>query len=381
MKAGLFFLILICAVFETSWTLAACTSPTAAEGVRNYFSDDKKYKLCARDVWNDFVTTGTLTSCSKEAEIEYDPAQTAFKYCNGSNWVRILDVDAGLGSACSVQGRQEYNATTKELLYCDGTNWRTMASAFCPTGYIRVPGDVTFGTSNFCVAKYEMKNVSGVATSVPAGTPWGSITRNGARTQCANLGTGYRLISNAEWMTIARNIELDARNWSGGSVGSGAVNRGNTENGGLQAASANDNQSCLGTGQTCDLSTWNRLRRTHWLSNNRVIWDLSGNIREMIYDDFSSLGTSPTFVSGVDVWVEHSTLSATNRTLLSPSSSSRNAAEGMGRAQGQSASAVLVERGGAQNFWDSAGIYTVLISGDATGSNFYLIGFRCTYTP
>lgn len=381
MRAFICFLLLHLIIGAAQKVSAACTVPTAPEGARNYFSADKKYKLCGRNVWNDFATTGNLTSCSTEGAMEYDAAQTAFKYCNGTTWVRILDVNAGTGGACSVAGRQEYNATTKELLYCDGSNWRTMASAFCPTGYIRVPGSPTYGTSNFCVAKYEMKNVSGVATSAAAGTPWGSITRNGARSQCASLGTGYRLISNAEWMTIARNIELDDRNWSGGTVGSGAVNRGNTEDGGLQAASTNDNQSCLGTSQSCNLSTWARLRRTHWLSNNEVIWDLSGNIREMLYDDFSSLGTSPNFVTGVNVWVEHSTLSAANRAIFSPSSTSRNANEGMGRAQGQTAGEIMVERGGAQNFWDSAGIYNVLISGDATSSNFYLIGFRCTYTP
>jgi hypothetical protein len=39
------------------------------------------------------------------------------------------------------------------------------APTTCPTGFIPVPGNTDFMQPGFCVAKYEMKKVSGVATS------------------------------------------------------------------------------------------------------------------------------------------------------------------------------------------------------------------------
>jgi hypothetical protein len=33
---------------------------------------------------------------------------------------------------------------------------------------------------------------------------------------CKSLGQGYHLVTNNEWMTIARNIESQGENWSTG---------------------------------------------------------------------------------------------------------------------------------------------------------------------
>jgi len=38
---------------------------------------------------------------------------------------------------------------------------------------------------------------------------------------------GYHLITNWEWMAIARDIEQVPENWTGGAVGSGMIKRGN----------------------------------------------------------------------------------------------------------------------------------------------------------
>ena len=50
-----------------------------------------------------------------------------------------------------------------------------------------------------------------------------------AITQCSSLGAGYALISNAQWQTIAQNIENVATNWSGGAVGTGGIPRGHSD--------------------------------------------------------------------------------------------------------------------------------------------------------
>jgi hypothetical protein len=148
--------------------------------------------------------------------------------------------------------------------------------------WVAVPGDADYGTSDFCVMKYEAKEVGGVATSQATGNPWVSISQTNSITECSDLGGDYHLITNNEWMTIAANIANVADNWSGGSVGSGSLNRGHTDgspNNAL-AADANDNNACSGTGQTCDGSTWNLERRTFKLSTGEVIWDFGGNVWE-----------------------------------------------------------------------------------------------------
>lgn len=49
-----------------------------------------------------------------------------------------------------------------------------LIKANCPTNYILVPANASLGINDdFCIAQYEMKNVSSVATSQAAGNPWG----------------------------------------------------------------------------------------------------------------------------------------------------------------------------------------------------------------
>jgi hypothetical protein len=87
-----------------------------------------------------------------------------------------------------------------------------------------------------------------------------NINHADAKTACAALGGQYHLITNAEWMTIARSIEATATNWSTGTINSGAINRGHTD--GTPAntlAASTDDDACNGTGQSC--ATFNDQRR------------------------------------------------------------------------------------------------------------------------
>lgn len=54
----------------------------------------------------------------------------------------------------------------------------------CPNGYVPVPGDAAFGTTAFCVMKYEAKANT---ASTPEGTPLVSIDWNTAKQRCQLL--------------------------------------------------------------------------------------------------------------------------------------------------------------------------------------------------
>ena len=104
----------------------------------------------------------------------------------------------------------------------------TQLATTCPTGFIVVPGSATYGTTDFCVMKYEAKdNGSGVAVSTAAGLPWVSISQNTALIKSQAACTGCHLITEAEWMTLAQNVLGVASNWDNGSgthaVGTGYI--------------------------------------------------------------------------------------------------------------------------------------------------------------
>lgn len=137
----------------------------------------------------------------------------------------------------------------------------------CPTNFITVPGDTEYGTEPFCVMKYEAKNVDGKAISQAAGIPWGSRRQSQAITESNNACVGCQLMTEAQWMTIAKNIALVPLNWTTGVVGLGQIYSGNSIPSGLpKSADSGDN---TGTAQ-----------RTLKLSNGETIWDFAGNVGE-----------------------------------------------------------------------------------------------------
>lgn len=158
----------------------------------------------------------------------------------------------------------------------------------CPTGYILVPGNSLFNTQNFCTMKYEAKiqgndvgtttySSSMVAESRASGTPWVNLTQTQAQAEATALGTGYHLMTEAEWMTIAANILSVPSNWTSGSVGSGAIYAGHSDNapGNALAASTDDTNGYVG-----ETNTGGNQRRTLTLTNGQVIWDFAGNAWE-----------------------------------------------------------------------------------------------------
>ena len=261
----------------------------------------------------------------------------------------------------------------------------------CPTGYVPIAALSPYTTSQFCVAKYEMKNVSGVATSTATGTAWVNISRDSSITACTSIGTGYSLISNAQWQTIARNLEGVGFNWSGETVGSsGGMSRGHSDNspGSVLSAVSDDNDSCSGTGQTCSLSTWSDQRRVHQLANGSYIWDIAGNVAEWVIDNNSTnFGGNPPIA--VITTVSHPTTGsiggvsnnayyhfgpAGNYTGLSTSPYG-----GLGYGY-LNYSAGAITRGGSWNDSEASGVFAAYLGYDHDGAapNF---GFRCVWTP
>lgn len=154
----------------------------------------------------------------------------------------------------------------------------------CPSGFLVVPGSATYGTSNFCVAKYDSKQASStVPTSQAAGIPWVSISEVDSATYAKNVVgcNGCHLITNAEYLTIAQNVLMVPSNWTGGAVGSGEIYRGHTdgEPNTKLAADTDDTNGYYG-----ETNTGGNQRRTLTLSTGDVIWDFVGNVNTWLSD-------------------------------------------------------------------------------------------------
>ena len=152
--------------------------------------------------------------------------------------------------------------------------------------------------------KYEAKNDgSGNPVSTEDTTPWVDISQTEAFSACRTLNSEdndadidsdanedgtYALISNPEWMSIARNIELIDTNWEGGTVGTSCLKKGN--------AGLND-ISCAGgiahyDGPDPDFGPDRSRLAALTLSNNAEIWDLAGNVSEWVdWDMTNTLAT------------------------------------------------------------------------------------------
>ena len=141
-------------------------------------------------------------------------------------------------------------------------------------------GWIPFG--NRCVMKYEASNTKTTPKSESGKAPLVSVTREEAKTACENINA--HLMTNAEWMAIARDIESVEDNWTGTEL-----NRGNYRSGTVNATSSE------GTGAN---------KRTHNLSNGQIIWDFSGNVWEWV-DEVRTGAEITSDFAGFDGWKEY----------------------------------------------------------------------------
>ncbi|WP_415063957.1 Ig-like domain-containing protein [Bdellovibrio sp.] len=275
------------------------------------------------------------------------------------------------------------------------SSWISMNDP-CPTNYILVPALAGYTTQDFCVAKYEMKDIGGVATSQAAFPPWENIPRGslpttvgGAWKACRDLGANYDLISNAQWQTIARNIEMVPSNWSSGIVGTGSLNRGHSDGAPAfpRAADVDDNNACANTDQTCSSTVWDSQRRTHKLSNGKVIWDFAGNAWEWVSDNNSTNFGAEAFMSQVTTashtTVGSGTLNGAAKQIFGSEGNyvSLGTSEYGGLGYGSIADTTgAVFRGGCWIDDVGAGVFAVYLRiGPSAASTDY--GFRCVFVP
>ncbi len=248
----------------------------------------------------------------------------------------------------------------------------------CPDGYVRVPGDPVFDTQDFCVMKYTASRSGNAAVSrlvtaeAPAAAQWVNIPRTDstkpidAERACA--ANGDHLITNAEWMTVARNIEANPDNWSGHEVGNGVLSRGNSASQAALLPLADlpeSNQFVAGNS-----NDWTHTR-THKISTPEgvgIIWDFAGNLWQWIADDLQT--------GRENEWKEFNNpiITAALRLLYGPANPQFSSAQNMGKIYLWDAGAAL--RGGSWISETGAGVFAANLYGTPVSVS-PNVSFRC----
>jgi hypothetical protein len=351
-------------------------SPTQIDHTWDPVSDASSYLLIANE----------------GSPVSFTPVPSASSTYTAGNSVSdgvVVYNDGVNGSVVSpISHTVSLNSTYHYALYSyDGSDYSIVASTNTVTTgddcsdlageWVRVPGNPAYEANDFCVMKYEAKcsNTDGKScgptdtpTSTIAGTPWVEINQTEAIDACDDI-PGAQLISNEQWMTIATNIANQASNWEDGSVGSGALNRGNS----------NGTSALAATGSH---GAWSTNRRTHTLSNGEVIWDMAGNVWE--WTSYYDPNNKPTPANDSEDYVDDSNVAAgtTQHPLTEFISQegidgnwSRN--EGTGSlGPGSEGSGGALLRGG---YWPNntvAGVFAVNLNEDSSFTN-ESTGFRC----
>ncbi len=353
------------------------------------------YTVTTADNNKVFLVSGASTLTLPAAATAGSGFAITIKNIDASETVAVVAPEAIDGEIYGKELQSQYataqlisNGSAWFITYSTGTLGTGPLS--CPTGFVAVTGNATFGTSDFCVMAYEAKNSGGNAVSQASGSPWVSINATTAQSTCEAMteagfeaGT-FTLISNPEWMTIARDLEGVSTNWSGGSVGSGDLARG------WSAATADDGftnsavapstgASCLynTAANTCASTGTHKLRRTHQLSNGSEIWDFAGNVWEWV-DWSTTAGFTSGPTNGTASWQELTSLSGSVTSNDLQTSGGYTSTQQAGRWYGGSGGAAL--RGGYWNHGTNAGAFALVLGNSSSGTLAY-IGFRCVYRP
>jgi len=247
--------------------------------------------------------------------------------------------------------------------------------------YFEDPDSNLYGKTYFYVMKYQARNNGGVPQSTGDGLPWTNISQLDAIQKSKDAG--YHLITNWEWMAIARDIEQVADNWTGGAVGSGMIKRGNvgtTDDGSYDGADP----------ETGILNDKAKLK----LSNGEEIYHFSGNVWEWVDETKTTTELLANFNSQSSNWYEYNgTIVADfSKAIILPYSmagpkAAHNSANGVGKIYvdtdaswsnntpyDNTIHAFL--RGGYWNNGANAGVFALYLNFSPSYS-YTSVGFRC----
>lgn len=343
------------------------------------------------------ATTGSVNCDSPVVTNENSPSpRVSLSHCSGTGTIGLV-----LAEGIAQDAAQNNNLITLSRLKT------IVINLICPQGYVPVPRDNTLGGDDFCVMKYEAKawadnnmdsivdtgeiDVSGAVVnpalhapaSIAEGYPWRNITGNEAAAECESLGANYHLISNQEWMTIARNVEAEGQNWTGGQQGQGCLFRGNSgENtvGGNGLPSSVLDSCGYNGGLGPENGTDRDQRAQHTLSIATTIFDFAGNVFEWTDWDNDVPGAQQGPINCPISLVELPSVSCgpLSKSEYDSDDGQFSSSEGSGRFSGGLGGGAI--RGGSWTSTESAGIYAIDLSAPLS-SSYLFVGFRCVWRP
>jgi len=243
--------------------------------------------------------------------------------------------------------------------------------------------------------------------SVAANKPWRKISFSDssyydAVEACESLSNenyDVHLVTNREWMTVARQVEQTDSNWVDTSDGSDAnvgdsgagIYRGNSGASTELDVDLSDKPNAAGDG--------GEEQRTHELANGEVVWDYSGNVRQWvdIEEDGSALGDNDNEdwrvtdsgdnqywdeISGFRNGFSRNSGSESGNDLkreLGPIDDSWGQSEGTGYLYDDYTEPRAALRGGRWGYGDYAGVFYAYSTSPGSTSSFS--GFRCSAVP
>lgn len=98
----------------------------------NYNTTTNKLEFYDGTMWLE-IGNGTVLSagCSPAGAFEYSTPNSAWRYCNGTNWISFSRVVTG--TACSTAGVLEYSTSDGSYRFCNGSFW--VLTSYVPVGY------------------------------------------------------------------------------------------------------------------------------------------------------------------------------------------------------------------------------------------------------
>lgn len=355
---------------ETSVTFKAKPAPIflkPAENAPTSTAITREFKAVGVGAGTQFSATGGAKICKQPCDL--GSAQSSILLEEGATY--IVGYTVGAAGAYTVELTVGGSADTQT-----SSKWHLSTANLCPENYVLIPGDAGQRVQSFCLAKFEMKDVAGLAVSQALLEPWTYINRADSEAACAV--SGGRLPTSREWNLTALDIAKQDVNWSFSVEGDRLrLNSGVSTGSGIHEV-ADELEHCDGAGTSCGTS-WAEHKRTHTLSTGETIWDFAGNAWEITSSEFSEgIYTSEYWpVVSLDLSSIFSFILVGGQDLRCYQPYN-NSYCGMGRAWLNNAdvSGQAIYRGGSSNNGSDTGIFTVDFDYDPTHTG-PQHGFRC----